>query len=85
MFDFFNHYFLLNLIVLIVIFYVSNKTNTTMKKARKQNRKYLRGRRHRITDEQATRLMIRDIAKRFKVPYVCVQPHYGSRTRANSI
>ena len=56
-----------------------------MKKARKQNRKYLRGRRYHITDEQATRLMIRGIAKRFKVPYVCVQTHYGSRTCANSI
>ena len=64
---------------------VKQKTNTTMKKARKQNRKYLRGRRYHITDEQATRLMIRGIAKRFKVPYVCVQPHYGSRTCTNSI
>ena len=54
-----------------------------MKKAKKQKRKYLRGRHYHVTDEQATRLMIRGFAKRFKVPYVSVLMNYSSRTRFN--
>ena len=48
-----------------------------MKKARKQNRKYLRGSNYRINNEKAARIMIRNIAREHKLPYVSVQIRYN--------